>query len=277
MRSSTALAWCVSQPLSVTVDPVLLCVTGSSCSVPEVHASSSAWSVPPNAFLSKGSGRGTHQRIHSAFAGRPTGEGLRLSRPSARPDQGFDARTATLARSETPYDLIRQKAPLVLWTNSKLRLGLPSVPARVARFAGLPQRQVEVPQMELKNADHPGWVQMTRRVCRWTGARIPSFHRTFGQPWLSLGLAELAASSRAPRKITFGQPRPASEVSDSKGFHSGRRGGGKIFRGALKSYQGMQIPHPVREQLRHLVQGIRSGGGMIRKTPATAMVLALFR
>jgi hypothetical protein len=31
-------------------------------------------------------------------------------------------------------NLIRQKAPLVLWTNSKLRLGLLSVPARVARF-----------------------------------------------------------------------------------------------------------------------------------------------
>jgi hypothetical protein len=39
----------------------------------------------------------------------------------------------------------------------------------------------------------------------------------------------------APRKITFGLPRLASEVSDSKGFHSGRRGGGEIFRGALKS------------------------------------------
>jgi hypothetical protein len=36
--------------------------------------------------------------------------------------------------------------------------------------AGLPQRQGEVPQMELKNADRPGWAQMTRRVCRWTGA-----------------------------------------------------------------------------------------------------------
>jgi hypothetical protein len=31
-------------------------------------------------------------------------------------------------------DWITQNAPLVLWTNSKLRLGLPSVPARVARF-----------------------------------------------------------------------------------------------------------------------------------------------
>ncbi|MFN9547062.1 MAG: hypothetical protein ACK6AD_08340, partial [Cyanobacteriota bacterium] len=27
--------------------------------------------------------------------------------------------------------------------------------------AGLPQGQVEVPQMELKNADRPGWAQMT--------------------------------------------------------------------------------------------------------------------
>jgi esterase/lipase superfamily enzyme len=30
--------------------------------------------------------------------------------------------------------------------------------------------------------------------------------------------------TRAARKITFGLPRLASEVSDSKGFHSGRRG-----------------------------------------------------
>jgi hypothetical protein len=35
--------------------------------------------------------------------------------------------------------------------------------------------------MEPKNADRPGWAQMTRRVCRWTGALIPGFHRTFGQ------------------------------------------------------------------------------------------------
>jgi len=28
-------------------------------------------------------------------------------------------------------------------------------------LAGLPQRQVDVPQMELKNADRPGWAQMT--------------------------------------------------------------------------------------------------------------------
>jgi hypothetical protein len=39
----------------------------------------------------------------------------------------------------------------------------------------------------------------------------------------------------AARKITFGLPRLASEVIDGKGFHSGRRGGGGIFRGAPKT------------------------------------------
>ncbi len=39
-------------------------------------------------------------------------------------------------------------------------------------------------------------------------------------------------TNRAPRKITFGLPRLASEVGDSKGFDSGRRGECGIFRGA---------------------------------------------
>jgi hypothetical protein len=36
----------------------------------------------------------------------------------------------------------------------------------------------------------------------------------------------------APRKIIFGLPRLASEVSDSKGLYSGTPGGSGIFRGA---------------------------------------------
>jgi len=33
--------------------------------------------------------------------------------------------------------------------------------AKSTAWTGLPQGQVEVPQMELKNADRPGWAQMT--------------------------------------------------------------------------------------------------------------------
>jgi hypothetical protein len=36
----------------------------ASCAVPQVHASSSAWSARPDAFLSKGSERDTDQRIY---------------------------------------------------------------------------------------------------------------------------------------------------------------------------------------------------------------------
>jgi len=79
--------------------------------VPQVHASSSAWSVPQDALLSKGAGRDTHQRIHSAFAGLHTSwckrqlplatgcpelpwlcRGQRRSAPWTQPTLGADAR-----------------------------------------------------------------------------------------------------------------------------------------------------------------------------------------
>ncbi|MFN9547346.1 MAG: SGNH/GDSL hydrolase family protein [Cyanobacteriota bacterium] len=69
--------------------------------------------------------------------------------------------------------------------------------------AGLPQGQVEVPQMELKNADRPGWAQMT------TG--LPMNRRPDPQPpqdfWSalppgvkSLAVSDLAGQSRQAKK-----------------------------------------------------------------------------
>jgi hypothetical protein len=42
-------------------------------------------------------------------------------------------------------------------SNSSVQQLQPPLVAPLAERAGLPQGQVEVPQMELKNADRPGW------------------------------------------------------------------------------------------------------------------------
>jgi hypothetical protein len=43
----------------------------------------------------------------------------------------------------------------------------------------------------------------------------------------------MQALLRAPRKITVGLPSLASEVSDGKGFHSGKRGEAGFFEVSL--------------------------------------------
>ena len=53
-------------------DPERICGTAHQYAVPQVYASSSAWSAHPDGLLSEGSWRDTHQRIHSAFAGLHT-------------------------------------------------------------------------------------------------------------------------------------------------------------------------------------------------------------
>jgi hypothetical protein len=141
---------------------------------PASSASSLAWSAPPDAFLGKGSGRGTQQRIHSAFAGRLTRE--TLDNPSAAPVR---------ARS------------------SQLVQGAASTGDRLSRAS---------------------LATLLRRSGRRHAAACAGQRR---QGCLNVNL-------RAPRKITVGLPRLASEVSDGKGFHSGKRGEAGFFEVPLR-------------------------------------------